>query len=157
MVYKNPDSIAHKVLADRMGKRDAGNKPATGSRIPFVFIETDGKSKLQGDKIEHPTYIRENNIKPDYAHYITNQIMKPVQQVFGLLLEQMSGFSRQLPRFQLQMEQIKKCNDGDLEVYRLKREKITNKYVKELVFNESLKICNQRKIKNHGIRKFGWN
>lgn len=154
--YKNPDSIAHKVLADRMGRRDAGNKPATGSRIPFVFIETDGKSKLQGDKIEHPTYIRENNIKPDYAHYITNQIMKPVQQVFGLLLEQMSGFSTRLARFQLQMEQIKKCNDGDLEIYRLEREKITNKYVKELVFNESLKICNQRKIRNHGIKKFGW-
>ena len=54
------------------------------------------------------------------------------------------------------MEQIKKCNDGDLEIYRLEREKITNKYVKELVFNESLKICNQRKIRNHGIRKFGW-
>ena len=82
--------------------------------------------------------------------------MKPVQQVFGLLLEQMSGFSTRLARFQLQMEQIKKCNDGDLEIYRLEREKITNKYVKELVFNESLKICNQRKIRNHGIRKFGW-
>ena len=28
--YKNPDSIAHKVLADRMAKRDPGNKPSVG-------------------------------------------------------------------------------------------------------------------------------
>ena len=26
--YKNPDQIAHKVLADRMGERDPGNKPS---------------------------------------------------------------------------------------------------------------------------------
>ena len=26
--YKNPEGIAHKVLADRMAKRDSGNKPS---------------------------------------------------------------------------------------------------------------------------------
>ena len=31
--YKNPEQIAHKVLADRMGKRDPGNKPGAGDRI----------------------------------------------------------------------------------------------------------------------------
>ena len=49
--YKAPESIAHKVLADRMGKRDPGNKPSTGSRIPFVYIKTKKKVKLQGDKL----------------------------------------------------------------------------------------------------------
>ena len=32
-------------------------------------------------------------MKPDYSHYITNQIMKPVTQIFNLLLEQMSKFN----------------------------------------------------------------
>ena len=32
--YKNPQGIAHKVLADRMGERDPGNKPKAGDRIP---------------------------------------------------------------------------------------------------------------------------
>ena len=41
--YKNPKQIAHKVLADRMGKRDPGNKPSSGDRIPFVYIETKNK------------------------------------------------------------------------------------------------------------------
>ncbi|GAI41371.1 unnamed protein product, partial [marine sediment metagenome] len=43
--YKNPESIAHKVLAERMGKRDPGNKPSVGSRVPFVYIQTKGKVK----------------------------------------------------------------------------------------------------------------
>ena len=70
-----------------MGKRDPGNKPAVGSRVPFVYIQTKGKVKLQGDRVESPDYVRENNIRPDYGFYITNQIMKPVQQAFALILE----------------------------------------------------------------------
>ena len=76
--YKNPKQIAHKVLADRMGKRDPGNKPSNGDRIPFVYIETKNKNALQGEKIEHPEYILKNKIRPNYSFYITNQIMKPV-------------------------------------------------------------------------------
>jgi DNA polymerase elongation subunit (family B) len=49
---------------------------------------------LQGEKIEHPEYIIKNNIRPNYAFYITNQIMKPVQQVFALVLEKMDKFKR---------------------------------------------------------------
>ncbi|MEE9573752.1 MAG: DNA polymerase domain-containing protein [Candidatus Neomarinimicrobiota bacterium] len=63
--YKNPEGIAHRVLADRMGQRDPGNKPAVGSRIPYVFIQTKKKVRLQGNRIEHPDYIRANNINPD--------------------------------------------------------------------------------------------
>jgi DNA polymerase elongation subunit (family B) len=36
--YKNPQSIAHKVLADRMGERDPGNKPKPNDRIPYAYI-----------------------------------------------------------------------------------------------------------------------
>lgn len=76
--YKNPQQIAHKVLADRITSRDPGNKPSSGDRIPFVYIHHPNKKALQGEKIETPTFIRENNLKIDYSFYITNQIMKPV-------------------------------------------------------------------------------
>ena len=92
--YKNPKQIAHKVLADRIGKRDPGNKPSVGDRIPFVYIHNPDKKALQGERIEHPKYIEENNIKINYSFYITNQIMKPVQQVFALVLEQLSDFKK---------------------------------------------------------------
>ena len=87
--YKNPDRIAHKVLADRMGERDPGNKPKSNERLPYAFIEVEGNKKkmLQGDRIEHPSFIKENQLELDYEHYITNQVSKPVSQIFGLELE----------------------------------------------------------------------
>lgn len=86
--YADPTRIAHKVLADRIAQRDPGNKPSTSDRIPFVYIQCGNPiPKLQGDRIETPQFIKENNLKPDYSFYITNQIAKPVSQVFGLAVE----------------------------------------------------------------------
>ena len=42
------------------------------------------KKILQGDRIEHPDFMREKGIKIDYNFYITNQIMNPVKQVLDL-------------------------------------------------------------------------
>jgi len=88
--YKNPEGIAHKVLADRMGERDPGNKPSSNDRIPFVYInvkERKGQKILQGDRVEHPDYIREHNLKINYKFYITNQLMKPIVQILELCLK----------------------------------------------------------------------
>ena len=88
--YANPLGIAHKVLADRIAARDPGNAPAVGDRIPFVYIASEpGKlaPKLQGDRIETPTYLKANSLTPDYMFYIEHQIANPICQMFGLLLE----------------------------------------------------------------------
>ena len=87
---------AHKVLADRMGKRDPGNKPSSNDRIPFVYVnQASGKpwpvTASQGERIETPAYIRTQDLKPDYVFYITNQIAKPVAQVFGLVVDRLPG------------------------------------------------------------------
>ena len=58
--YKNPKQIAHKVLADRVGLREPGNKPSPGDRIPYVYFKNENKNILQGDKIELPEYIINN-------------------------------------------------------------------------------------------------
>ena len=60
--YKNPKQIAHKVLADRMGRRDPGNKPRPGDRIAFAYFQNPNRKALQGDKIETPEYIKENKL-----------------------------------------------------------------------------------------------
>ena len=89
---------AHKVLADRIGKRDPGNKPSSNDRIPFIFVAPlKGKKapESQGERIETPTFIRENGLQPDYVFYITNQIAKPVAQVFGLVVEKLPGVKLQ--------------------------------------------------------------
>ena len=92
--YKNPKQIAHKVLADRMGQRDPENKPGPGDRIPYVYIVTKKKKDLQGNKIEHPDFIRENKLKIDYGFYITNQIMKPVLQIYSLVMDKIITFTK---------------------------------------------------------------
>jgi DNA polymerase elongation subunit (family B) len=92
---------AHKILADRIGKRDPGNKPASNDRIPFVYtLQPSGKAwskdTKQGDRIETPAYLREKALKPDYTFYITNQIAKPVAQVFGLVVDRLPGVKSHL-------------------------------------------------------------
>ena len=194
--YSNPTQIAHKVLADRMGERDPGNKPQSNDRIPYCFIdncnilcticnvktnpikckctscmniycthhlgnhrekcgkicrfcripekenETSGKSNLQkcltctgyycskcyekhnirtdkykvkhtdkckkvlvpkllqGDTIEHPQYITEQKLKIDYNYYLTNQIQKPVYQIFELVMDKPETIIEDLVRDQ---------------------------------------------------------
>lgn len=169
--YKNPESIPHKVLADRIGERDPGNKPKANDRIPFAYIEVNDKPELvgfkkafelqgtgeykkirkrvesgefykkdeviddgfykngnpktkkikvddetrpkykwidekgpeimkkvevqgepkfkkriilQGERIEHPDYIKDKKLPLDYKFYISNQIMNPVKQVLDI-------------------------------------------------------------------------
>lgn len=92
--YKDPSRIAHKVLADRIKERSPGNAPQVNDRIPYIYVfHEDAKKMLQGDRIEHPDYIREMQLKPDYAFYITNQVMNPVLQVFAIVLEQLEGYN----------------------------------------------------------------
>jgi DNA polymerase elongation subunit (family B) len=152
--YKNPQSIAHRVLADRMGKRDPGTKPSVGSRVPFVFIQTKTKVKLQGDRIESPAYIRINNIRPDYGHYITNQIMKPVQQVFALILEQIPSFKRKIPGFKRKCEYLKQECGGDEELYERKEDALRNKEVKKIIFDDVLRQANNIKNGQKSIIKW---
>jgi DNA polymerase elongation subunit (family B) len=139
--YKNPQQIAHKVLADRMGKRDPGNKPNVGDRIPFVYIQTKGKKVLQGDKVEHPSYILENKIRPDYSFYITNQIMKPVTQVYSLVLEDIPEYKKKVKMFNMSLRTLKRKYGDDEEKYKTQEQKLRDEEVKKLLFDESLRKC----------------
>ena len=89
--YADPTRIAHKVLADRIGMRDPGNAPASGDRIPYVYIVNPG-AQLQGDRIELPSYVREKNLKTDIPYYIEHQLSNPLSQLFSLRVEEIPGF-----------------------------------------------------------------
>ena len=83
--YKNRQQIAHAVLADRITKRDPGNKPSSNDRIPYAFIQVDENNiMLQGDRIETPDFIKEHNLKLDYNYYIDHQIKEPCLQFLEL-------------------------------------------------------------------------
>lgn len=89
--YKKPLTIAHKVLADRIGERDPGNRPHINDRIPFVYITHNTpkfKKVLQGNVIEHPDFILKNKIQIDYLFYLTNQIFIPASQFLNLMMSE---------------------------------------------------------------------
>lgn len=75
--YKS-ENIPHKILAERMKKRDPGNAPAVNERVPYVFIENN--STKQFEKVEHPDYVIQNNLKLDGSYYV-DQIKNPVAQI----------------------------------------------------------------------------
>ncbi len=152
--YKNPQQIAHKVLADRMGKRDPGNKPSSGDRIPFVYIHNADKKALQGERIETPDYIRAKRLKPNYSFYITNQIMKPVAQLFGLVLEQMSAFRRKKARFLEELESVRSNWMESDDKLQKKLDDLRFKEVKELVFDDYLRQADNLAKSNKSITEF---
>lgn len=158
--YKNPAQIAHKVLADRIGRRDPGNKPNVGDRIPFVYIENSNRKALQGDRIEAPDFIlaNKNTIRIDYSHYIEYQIMKPVQQLFALVLEQMKDFKKKkghtLHKWHKELDDLRHECGGCEEKYKDKEEKLRNKEVKALLFDPYLRHTNNMKLGNSAITNF---
>jgi len=91
--YKYPERIEHRVLADRMAKRDPGNPPKPNDRIQFIYIKKapqfDEKGKkikiLQGDRIETPEYILENNLEVDYKFYLTNKLKTPIMEILQMV------------------------------------------------------------------------
>ena len=156
--YKNPQTIAHKVLADRITARDPGNKPGPGDRIPFVYINTPNKKALQGDKIETPNYIKEQGLKIDYSFYITNQIMKPVQQVFALVLEKIWEIQKKkltkLTLYRKEVESIRKKYNNDRDKCESKIEDLRNKEIKALLFDKYLRETNNEKQGVKSITSF---
>lgn len=140
--YKNPLQIAHKVLANRMGERDPGNKPKSGDRIPYIFIENQDKKALQGEKIETPAFIDANNIKINYTHYITNQIMKPIQQIFALVLEDIREFKtgKEYTNRTWKNELAKLREKWpEEEKFKKKEQELRCKAIKKILFDEYIK------------------
>ena len=139
--YKDPESIAHKVLADRMGERDPGNKPSSNERIPYAYIqvkEKKGVDLLQGDKIEHVNYIKEKNLKIDNYAYINNQMLKPICQVFELVVEGLEGYPYYRGYFDDLYQQYYEKYDYDIKKTDKKISDLKQKVVEKLLFEPYL-------------------
>ena len=155
--YKNPKQIAHRVLADRIGERDPGNKPKPGDRIKYVFVSNTRPKALMGDRIETPEYIVETKSKIDYSHYITNQLMKPLQQLFGLAVEMIWIHQRKpnaIKTYKKDMEIMERDFGADLELFMKKKEKYCSAKVKTLLFDRVLNKISNEKNKLQDITAF---
>ena len=149
--YKNPQQIAHRVLADRIGQRDPGNMPKPGDRIKFLHVVNQNKKALQGEKIETPEFILDNRLKLDFGFYVSNQLMKPLCQFLGLALEEMwknQNKMSAIKKYKTDIANLQK-EYPDFETFIKKKEKYCTDKVKELLFDKHLIQINNDK---NGLR-----
>jgi DNA polymerase elongation subunit (family B) len=149
--YKNPQQIAHRVLADRIGQRDPGNMPKPGDRIKFLHVVNSNKKALQGEKIETPEFILDNKLKLDFGFYVSNQLMKPLCQFLGLALEEMwknKNKMSAIKKYKADIANLQK-EYPDFETFIKKKEKYCTDKVKELLFDKHLMQINNDK---NGLR-----
>ena len=154
--YKNPLQIGHWVLAEKIGKRDPGNRPKPGDRMKFVFITNPDKKALVGEKIETPEFIEQNKLPIDYTHYITNQLMKPLQQLFGLALEDIwtyQGKKSAIKTYTREMT-ILDNETPDMEEFMKKKEKYCSVKIKTLLFDKFLMDIHHKENNIQKITKF---
>jgi len=154
--YKNPMQIGHWVLAEKIGKRDPGNRPKPGDRMKFVFVVNKDKKALMGNKIETPEYIVQNDLTIDYSHYITNQLMKPLQQLFGLALEHIWSYQKKtgaIKTFKKDMVNLENTI-SDMELFMKRKEKYCSAKVKTLLFDKFLTKIQHSQTGMQTITKF---
>ena len=154
--YKCPDRIVHKMLADRMALRDKGSAPQVNDRVPYAYIqikEKKGVNILQGNRIEDPKYIIENNLKIDYEIYITNQIMNPILQLYSLVIEQLPNYKLP-PNHFIKMKKRLIDNGYDEIKADNKIQKEKEKEVKNLLFSSYLNKLSNKKNDLRDITDF---
>jgi DNA polymerase elongation subunit (family B) len=114
-----------------MGIRDPGTKPKPGDRMKFAFIKKEKtKGMLQGECIEDPAFIKEHNLKIDYDHYITNQLLKPIQQVLEIVLDDIKGFQERKGSHE---EALMKFKDLPSDKFEKKKEMLRLKEIQHLL------------------------
>jgi DNA polymerase elongation subunit (family B) len=162
--YKDPDRIAHKVLADRIGERDPGNRPQVNDRIPYVYVQVPpasgggGKQQaskvLQGNRIETPSYIREKGLIPDYGFYITNQIMRPVLQIYALVVEQLEHYRKPKDAYTKMYADLLAQHKGNVAKAKDKWYEQREREVQQLLFDPVLRLLERKQTGQRSIKEF---
>ena len=90
---------------------------------------------------EHPDYIRAEALTPDYYHYITNQLIKPISQIYALCVEKLPGYTYP-PSYWEQMDI--EMSDQKMYTDEKKRKKriqaLKQREVEDLLFSKYLDI-----------------
>ena len=60
--------------------------------ISNKIIEEKGVEYLNADRIEHVDYVRKHKLQIDYDKYIESQLIKPISQIFELIVEKLPNF-----------------------------------------------------------------
>jgi DNA polymerase elongation subunit (family B) len=158
--YADWTRIAHVYLSEKIALRDPGNKPQSGDRIEFAVIKVkndDPKKKLlQGEVIETPIYIKQNNLEIDYLFYMTNQIQNPATQFLQLVDDKIKDL---FDEYKEKYGPKKIIKEKKVKEVKEKKPRVSKKIIKvepsELneVINEKVKVKRTRKVKEPVIEE----
>jgi DNA polymerase I len=76
----------HIELVKKIQARSPGEAPGIGDRVGYVIVKGMG---LLSKRAEDPSYVMEKGLEVDSQYYIENQLLPPLERIFGAL-----GFSR---------------------------------------------------------------
>ena len=89
----------------------------------------------------------------DYGFYITNQIMKPVLQIYSLVLFQMPQFQKRKKMFQRKINRLKRETE-EYETFLKKQQQWKDKEVEAILFEKYLRINANKANNNTMITSF---
>lgn len=72
----------HIELVKKIQARSPSEAPGVGDRIGYVIVKGMG---LLSKRAEDPTYVKERGIQVDPKYYIENQLLPPLERIFGAL------------------------------------------------------------------------
>ena len=72
----------HIELVKKMQARNSGEIPGIGDRIGYVIVKG---TQLLSKRSEDPVYVMENGLQIDSNYYIENQLLPPLERIFGAL------------------------------------------------------------------------
>ena len=102
----------------------------------------------------YPDYILKNRLNVDYGHYITNQIMKPILQIYSLVLFDLPCIKSKPLLVKRIKKQINELSNMPLDIFRKKEEQIKNKYVQQYIFNEYIQKSENKKNNTKEITSY---
>lgn len=140
--YKNPMKLPHVALSLRMKERDEGNAPKINERVPFIYTYNIINKKIQSENVEHPDFVKENNLQIDYLFYLEHQIKNPCLDILNLCVK--SEYPNVENIFDSIIEQQELIRKNDILIYSLilyqKNENMLHEIIKKDHDNMIIKI-----------------
>ena len=99
-ITKKPESYVgvqpHVEVIKKMMQRNVLDLPGVGDRIGYVIVKG---TQLLSKRAEDPAYVKETGIKVDSQYYINNQMLPPLERIFGAIgvdREELFGMGKQM-------------------------------------------------------------
>ena len=80
--------------------------------------------------------------------------MKPLLQLFGLVLEDIPQFKAKLSKFKRQLNTLRRKHSHDIDKMESAEDKLRNAEVKKIIFEDALRQANNIKSNQRTIQSF---